>query len=167
MYLTTLNDRISQRQRYSYNYVKHLHLNENKSFFSTLWLVATSLSSQSWPQHPSLTSSRAPSDPSASTRCWWTTLGSVSCSTLSLHLSVCLLDTKHCGLSCSSVSWTHWQDVTITNDGATILKLLEVEHPAAKVLCELADLQDKEVGDGTTSVVSGVNSCSYVVSECY
>ncbi|XP_061062960.1 T-complex protein 1 subunit alpha isoform X3 [Eubalaena glacialis] len=44
-------------------------------------------------------------------------------------------------------------DVTITNDGATILKLLEVEHPAARVLCELADLQDKEVGDGTTSVV--------------
>jgi len=43
--------------------------------------------------------------------------------------------------------------VTITNDGATILKLVEVEHPAAKVLCELADLQDKEVGDGTTSVV--------------
>ena len=33
------------------------------------------------------------------------------------------------------------------------MKLLEVEHPAAKVLCELADLQDKEVGDGTTSVV--------------
>ncbi len=46
-----------------------------------------------------------------------------------------------------------FQDVTITNDGATILKLLEVEHPAAKVLCELAELQDKEVGDGTTSVV--------------
>lgn len=45
------------------------------------------------------------------------------------------------------------QDVTVTNDGATILKLLEVEHPAAKVLCELADLQDQEVGDGTTSVV--------------
>uniref|UniRef100_A0A8C5MB54 T-complex protein 1 subunit alpha n=1 Tax=Leptobrachium leishanense TaxID=445787 RepID=A0A8C5MB54_9ANUR len=44
-------------------------------------------------------------------------------------------------------------DVTITNDGATILKLLDVEHPAAKVLCELADLQDNEVGDGTTSVV--------------
>lgn len=45
------------------------------------------------------------------------------------------------------------QDVTITNDGATILKLLEVEHPAAKVLVELAQLQDQEVGDGTTSVV--------------
>nr|XP_002119405.1 T-complex protein 1 subunit alpha [Ciona intestinalis] len=44
-------------------------------------------------------------------------------------------------------------DVTVTNDGATILKLLDVEHPAAKVLCELADLQDQEVGDGTTSVV--------------
>ncbi|KAK2149649.1 hypothetical protein LSH36_443g05046 [Paralvinella palmiformis] len=44
-------------------------------------------------------------------------------------------------------------DVTITNDGATILKLLEVEHPAAKVLVELAQLQDAEVGDGTTSVV--------------
>lgn len=41
----------------------------------------------------------------------------------------------------------------MTNDGATILKLLEVEHPAAKVLVELADLQDQEVGDGTTSVV--------------
>lgn len=51
-------------------------------------------------------------------------------------------------------------DVTITNDGknitylgATILKQLEVEHPAAKVLVELAQIQDKEVGDGTTSVV--------------
>eukprot|EP00824_Muranothrix_gubernata_P020228 TRINITY_DN40491_c0_g1_i1.p1 TRINITY_DN40491_c0_g1~~TRINITY_DN40491_c0_g1_i1.p1 ORF type:complete len:560 (+),score=145.42 TRINITY_DN40491_c0_g1_i1:22-1680(+) len=44
-------------------------------------------------------------------------------------------------------------DVTITNDGATILQKLEVEHPAAKVLVELAGLQDQEVGDGTTSVV--------------
>jgi len=44
-------------------------------------------------------------------------------------------------------------DVTITNDGATILKQLDVKHPAAKVLVELAGLQDKEVGDGTTSVV--------------
>eukprot|EP00823_Brevimastigomonas_motovehiculus_P006554 TRINITY_DN544_c0_g1_i1.p1 TRINITY_DN544_c0_g1~~TRINITY_DN544_c0_g1_i1.p1 ORF type:complete len:548 (-),score=113.00 TRINITY_DN544_c0_g1_i1:356-1999(-) len=44
-------------------------------------------------------------------------------------------------------------DVTITNDGATILKNLEVEHPAAKVLVELSSLQDQEVGDGTTSVV--------------
>jgi len=44
-------------------------------------------------------------------------------------------------------------DVTVTNDGATILKLLEIEHPAAKILVELAELQDAEVGDGTTSVV--------------
>jgi len=44
-------------------------------------------------------------------------------------------------------------DVTVTNDGATILKLLEVEHPAGKILVELAQLQDEEVGDGTTSVV--------------
>jgi T-complex protein 1 subunit alpha len=44
-------------------------------------------------------------------------------------------------------------DITITNDGATILKMLDVEHPAAKVLVELAQLQDEEVGDGTTSVV--------------
>ncbi|XP_026193573.1 T-complex protein 1 subunit alpha [Cyclospora cayetanensis] len=44
-------------------------------------------------------------------------------------------------------------DVVVTNDGATILKQLEVQHPAAKVLVDLSDLQDKEVGDGTTSVV--------------
>lgn len=44
-------------------------------------------------------------------------------------------------------------DAVITNDGATILGRLEVEHPAAKVLVELAHLQDKEVGDGTTTVV--------------
>lgn len=44
-------------------------------------------------------------------------------------------------------------DVIITNDGATILRQLEVEHPAGKVIVELSQLQDKEVGDGTTSVV--------------
>lgn len=44
-------------------------------------------------------------------------------------------------------------DVTITNDGATILRQIEVEHPAAKILVELSQLQDKEVGDGTTTVV--------------
>lgn len=44
-------------------------------------------------------------------------------------------------------------DVTISNDGATILKLLEVEHPAAKILVDLAQQQDDDVGDGTTSVV--------------
>lgn len=44
-------------------------------------------------------------------------------------------------------------DVTITNDGATILRRLAVEHPAAKTLVEVSEMQDKEVGDGTTSVV--------------
>jgi hypothetical protein len=44
-------------------------------------------------------------------------------------------------------------EVTVTNDGATILKELEVEHPAARTLVELAERQDREVGDGTTSVV--------------
>merc|ERR1711998_493918 len=44
-------------------------------------------------------------------------------------------------------------EVTVTNDGATILNQLEVEHPAAKVLVQLSEMQDKEVGDGTTSVV--------------
>jgi T-complex protein 1 subunit alpha len=44
-------------------------------------------------------------------------------------------------------------DVIVTNDGATILKQIDVEHPAAQLLVDLAQLQDQEVGDGTTSVV--------------
>ncbi|MBS7610201.1 TCP-1/cpn60 chaperonin family protein [Candidatus Bathyarchaeota archaeon] len=44
-------------------------------------------------------------------------------------------------------------DVTITNDGATILKEMDVQHPAAKMMVEIAKAQDTEVGDGTTSVV--------------
>lgn len=44
-------------------------------------------------------------------------------------------------------------DVTISNDGATILSLLQVDQPAGRILVELAQQQDKEVGDGTTSVV--------------
>ena len=44
-------------------------------------------------------------------------------------------------------------DVTITNDGATILKEIDVQHPAAKMLVEIAKATDNEVGDGTTSVV--------------
>jgi thermosome len=43
-------------------------------------------------------------------------------------------------------------DVTITNDGVTILKEMDVQHPAAKMLIEAAKTQDKEVGDGTTTV---------------
>jgi len=44
-------------------------------------------------------------------------------------------------------------DVTITGDGATILKEMEIQHPAAKLLVEIAKAQDAEVGDGTTTVV--------------
>src|SRR5919197_1224135 len=44
-------------------------------------------------------------------------------------------------------------DVTITNDGATILKEIDVEHPAAKMVIEVAKSVDNEVGDGTTSAV--------------
>ncbi len=42
-------------------------------------------------------------------------------------------------------------DVTITNDGATILKEIDVEHPAAKMLVEVSKTQDEETGDGTTT----------------
>src|SRR5207253_675500 len=44
-------------------------------------------------------------------------------------------------------------DVTVTSDGATVLDELDVQHPAAKMLVEIAKTQDDEVGDGTTSVV--------------
>ena len=44
-------------------------------------------------------------------------------------------------------------DVTISNDGATIVKEMDVQHPAAKMLVEVAKTQDAEVGDGTTTAV--------------
>jgi thermosome len=44
-------------------------------------------------------------------------------------------------------------DVVITNDGATILKEMDIEHPAAKMVVEVAKAQDDEVGDGTTTAV--------------
>src|SRR5213594_3762352 len=44
-------------------------------------------------------------------------------------------------------------DVTITNDGVTILKEIEVEHPAARMIVEVAKTQDQEAGDGTTTAV--------------
>src|SRR3546814_8832502 len=44
-------------------------------------------------------------------------------------------------------------DVTITNDGATILEKMEVEHEVAKLLVDLSRSQDNEIGDGTTGVV--------------
>ena len=44
-------------------------------------------------------------------------------------------------------------DVSITNDGATIMKELDIQHPAGKMLVEVAKAQDNEVGDGTTTAV--------------
>ncbi len=44
-------------------------------------------------------------------------------------------------------------DIVITNDGATILDEMNVEHPVAKIMVDIAKTQDKEVGDGTTSVI--------------
>lgn len=48
---------------------------------------------------------------------------------------------------------SHQGNATISNDGATILKLLDIVHPAARTLVDIARAQDAEVGDGTTSVV--------------
>lgn len=44
-------------------------------------------------------------------------------------------------------------DITITNDGVTILKEMQIEHPAAKMIVEVAKTQDEQVGDGTTTAV--------------
>lgn len=44
-------------------------------------------------------------------------------------------------------------EVTITNDGATIMKSMDVEHHIAKLMVELSQSQDDEIGDGTTGVV--------------
>merc|ERR1719361_1393468 len=52
------------------------------------------------------------------------------------------------------------QSVTISNDGATIIKLLDIVHPAAKILVDIARAQDDEVGDGTTSV--GLLACEFL-----
>ena len=44
-------------------------------------------------------------------------------------------------------------DIVITNDGVTILEEMEIEHPAAKMMVEIAKTQNEEVGDGTTTSV--------------
>jgi chaperonin GroEL (HSP60 family) len=44
-------------------------------------------------------------------------------------------------------------DIVVTNDGVTILKEMDIEHPAAKMLVEVAKTQEDEVGDGTTTEV--------------
>lgn len=47
-------------------------------------------------------------------------------------------------------------DVTITNDGATIMEKMDVEHHVARLMVELSKSQDDEIGDGTTGVVGSV-----------
>lgn len=42
--------------------------------------------------------------------------------------------------------------ITVTNDGATILKAMHIDNPAAKILIDISKTQDDEVGDGTTTV---------------
>ncbi|HPX78444.1 MAG TPA: TCP-1/cpn60 chaperonin family protein, partial [Methanobacterium sp.] len=44
-------------------------------------------------------------------------------------------------------------DIVVTNDGVAILREMDIEHPAAKMLVEVAKTQDDEVGDGTTTAV--------------
>lgn len=45
------------------------------------------------------------------------------------------------------------QEVTVTNDGATIVEKMEIQHPVARLMVELSKSQDNEVGDGTTGIV--------------
>ena len=47
-------------------------------------------------------------------------------------------------------------EVTVTNDGATILSMMDVDHQIAKLMVELSKSQDDEIGDGTTGVVGMV-----------
>lgn len=49
-------------------------------------------------------------------------------------------------------------DLTITNDGATILKCMDVDHEIAKLMVQLSKSQDDEIGDGTTGVVGQSNN---------
>merc|ERR1719171_929784 len=62
-------------------------------------------------------------------------------------------------------------DVVVTNDGATILKKIQVESPAARMLVELSRAQDTEAGDGTTTVVviagSLLNSARSLLSKLH
>lgn len=53
-------------------------------------------------------------------------------------------------------------DITVTNDGATILDQMAVEHQIAKLLVQLSQSQDQEIGDGTTGVV-GNRMILYVI----
>lgn len=57
-------------------------------------------------------------------------------------------------------------EVTVTNDGATILKLMDVEHQIGKLMVQLAQSQDDEIGDGTTGVVVLAGETVDLISLC-
>ncbi|KDD72783.1 TCP-1/cpn60 chaperonin, partial [Helicosporidium sp. ATCC 50920] len=81
-----------------------------------------------------------------------TTLGPKGMERLSPHKSnhpLCTVDRQDKILQSTS----RGKEVTVTNDGATILKSIHVDNPAARVLIDVSKTQDDEVGDGTTSVV--------------
>jgi len=67
-------------------------------------------------------------------------------------------------IRCVQVSDPNNIRITITNDGATILKAVPVENPAAKVLVEIAKTQDDTVGDGTTRFCAIFSLCSMSVN---
>jgi len=50
------------------------------------------------------------------------------------------------------VAGPHMNNITVTNDGATILKSMHIDNPAARILIEISKTQDDEIGDGTTTV---------------
>lgn len=56
--------------------------------------------------------------------------------------------------------------VEVTNDGATILKSIGVDNPAAKILVDMSKVQDDEVGDGTTSVTVRVFQQLQIIVRC-
>jgi chaperonin GroEL (HSP60 family) len=90
----------------------------------------------------------------------------INCWNVVIRSCNCLLRTKYtkpAGLNSGKCLWASnlmdkmlvdtMGDVTITNDGVTILKEIDVDHPAAKMLVEVAKTQDEECGDGTTTAV--------------
>lgn len=58
-------------------------------------------------------------------------------------------------------------EVTVTNDGATILKLMDVDHEIGKLMVQLAQSQDDEIGDGTTGVVVLAGELCLLSSSLY
>lgn len=69
-----------------------------------------------------------------------------------------LVKLKHtlCSLGLDKILISPDGDITVTNDGATILDQMAVEHQIAKLLVQLSQSQDQEIGDGTTGVVGKI-----------